>query len=152
MSRLIRELKAEHLTIIATLAKVSEYGINTPEGKECLSSARGVLLAHLQKEDERLYPPLQKIAVTDRSLRGTLRIMAKDTEEITAEAVRFFDKYANGGAGVAFAKDYGTLVSRLRLRVRREENTLFAKYAELVDGAPAFPMERTREEVVLLSR
>ncbi len=152
MSTLIRELKADHVAIITVLAKVSEYGINTPEGKECLSSARDVLLAHLQKEDKRLYPPLRKIAVTDRQLRGTLRIMAKDTAEITAAAIQFFDKYSKGGAGIAFAKDYGTLVSRLRLRVRREENTLFAKYVELVNGTPAFPIKRTREEVMFLSR
>ena len=145
MTNLIRELKAEHAAIIATLAKVSKYGVNTPEGKECLSAARYALLAHLRKEDETFYPPLRKIAETDRNLQGTLDYFAKDTAAITAAAVQFFDGYENGGAGITFATDFGTLITRLRMRIRREENTLFAKYEELVGGTLAFPPERKKE-------
>ena len=52
MSKLVDELKKEHLVIVETLNKVKTLGFVSEEGRNTLLAAKNVLLAHLKKESK----------------------------------------------------------------------------------------------------
>ncbi len=131
MSKLVEELKKEHATIAETLNKVNVLGISSEEGQNTLLSAKSGLLAHLKKEDEYLYPILNKAAESDANLKRTLEMFAKDMEAISKAALEFFKKYSGGGSGLEFAKGFGRLFATLSQRIHREENVIYKKYDEL---------------------
>jgi hypothetical protein len=117
-------------------AQIEELGINTRAGQEKLFAAKILLLAHLKKEDNELYPVLQKKAETDSNLAYILRLFAKDMESITAKAINFFEKYGYGGAGRTFGRDFESLVTALKGRISREEHALYKEY-ESIEGSQA---------------
>ncbi len=131
MSKLVDELKKDHSVITETLTNVKELGVTSEEGQKILLAAKSGLLAHLKKEDEHLYPVLNKAAESDVDLKRTLDMFAKDMDEISKGALEFFDKYSTGGSGIEFAKDFGKLFGTLSTRIRKEETTLYKKYDEL---------------------
>ena len=131
MSKLIEELKKEHIVITEVFNKIKELGITSKEGQNTLLAAKTGLLAHLKKEDAQLYPTLNKAAASDSNLKRTLDLFAKDMDVISKTALDFFKKYAKGGSGLEFAKDFGRLYATFTQRVRKEENTIYAKYDEL---------------------
>jgi len=128
MSPLVSKLKNEHALLVQTLADVQKLGIGTAEGKAKLMAAKTALLAHLNLEDSQLYPTLRRAAEADGALKTTLDIFARDMDGISKAALGFFDKYANGGSGTEFGKDYGLLHAALAQRIRKEENTLYPEY------------------------
>lgn len=131
MSKLTDELRAQHKEIANNLNKVRELGIGSKEGQQLLLSVKGSLLAHLQKEDKELYPVLRKQAETDNSLRKTMEIFAKDMESISKAALDFFAKYAAGGSGIEFSRDFGRLYVVLGARIAKEEDILYKAYDKL---------------------
>ncbi len=130
MSALIDQLKHDHQAIVETLNKVKELGIGNANALKLLRAAKASLLEHLRKEDTQLYPPLRNRANSDQDLKWTLDTFAKDMEGISKAALAFFDKYANGGSGMDFLKDFGSLVAVLGARIRREESVIYKKYDE----------------------
>lgn len=131
MSKLILELKQEHKKILDILYKVKALGIGKTEAQELLVSAKQLLLIHLEKEDERLYPALRKEAKTNFELKRTLDNFAKDMELTTLAAMAFFDKYEKGGTGYEFTKDYELLSSNISERIRNEESQIYSEYSRL---------------------
>ncbi len=131
MSTLIDKLKQEHVHLFQILDEVKALGISSKEGQEKLLSVRNIILAHLKEEDDDLYPPLHKAAEKDDKLKGMLNLFIDEMEEISGTALKFFDKYAQGGTGLDFAKDFGGLVAGLKARMRREENILYTAYNKL---------------------
>ena len=131
MSQLVEELKKEHTVIAETLKKVKSLGVTSEEGQKTLIAAKGGLLAHLKKEDEQLYPILNKAAESDPNLKRTLDWFAKDMNEISKAALDFFDKYSTASSSMEFAKDFGGLSATLSIRISKEENIIYVKYDEL---------------------
>lgn len=131
MSKLVEELKKDHNAIADILEQVSKMGISTKEGQQRLLDAKQGLLAHLKKEDEQLYPVLNKAAGSDATLKKTLDMFAGDTAEISKAAMAFFNKYAGGGSGIEFAKEIGKLFTTLKSRISKEENILYKEYDRL---------------------
>ncbi|MBI5970137.1 MAG: hemerythrin domain-containing protein [Deltaproteobacteria bacterium] len=131
MDRLISEFQRDHVVIMDTLNVVKRHGLSSREGKDGLNSVRDTLLAHLKKEDAHLYPVLRKAAEKDEALKQTLDLFAKDMAEISNAALKFFAKYAAGGAGTEFARDFGGLYATLQGRIRKEENNLYKAYEKL---------------------
>jgi hypothetical protein len=131
MSKLVEELKSDHKVIAATLNKVSGLGISSPEGQKTLLAAKSGLLAHLKKEDGHLYPVLKNAANVDTELKRMLDTFAKDMVVVSMSALEFFDKYARGGDGLTFARDFGRLYATLSQRISREENVLYKKFDEI---------------------
>lgn len=131
MSMLVERLKKEHVAIVNVLNKIKELGVGSKEGRDVLRSARTALLAHLKIEDEQLYPPMKKEAETNGTLKSVLGVFARDMETISKEALSFIDKYAAGGSGLEFAKDFGRLYINLNQRIRKEESTLYPEYDKL---------------------
>ena len=131
MSTLTDALKQDHVALVESLGKVKALGISTLEGRHTLLSVKSALLAHLAREDEQLYPVLREAAGNDRALMTKLEVFARDMELVTSEAVRFFEKYADGGSGIAFASDYGHLHAVLAARIRKEETNLYPEYERI---------------------
>lgn len=131
MSKLIDDLEREHRVLIEVLESVKKLGFNTKEGLDKLISIKTALLAHLKKEDADLYPILKRDAIKDDVLKQTLDFFAKDTEEISKFAMQFFEKYAQGGQGNEFARDFGKLSQTLSSRMRKEETSIYREFRKL---------------------
>lgn len=134
MARLIEELKQEHVAIEALLSRVRDPKINTKDARLILVEAQSGLLLHLKKEDALLYPVLHKAALKDATLSRTVELYAKDMEEITSNAVTFFDKYSSEDTviDVEFATALGTLIATVSQRMRKEESTLYQLYEKMM--------------------
>ena len=128
---LIAELKKEHAVITTTLERINRKNISLKECQKELFKVKSLLLDHLRKEDENLYPSLKLAARNNEYIRLTLKSFADDMDEISALAFAFFDKYKSGGKGMEFAKDYGQLYSKLSMRIRKEETVLYELFNSL---------------------
>ncbi len=128
MSELVNELKNEHAVLVDVLGKVKALGIDKAEAQKLLMSAKGALIDHLTKEDQKLYPVLRKAAEKDSVLAATLNTFAKDMEAITETALAFFGKYERGGSDTEFSRDFASIHSALWNRIRKEESILYEAY------------------------
>lgn len=129
--QLIAELKREHNAIIAALNEVKRAGIGKKAGQDLLISTKQTILAHLKKEDERVYSLLNSAAVQDADLNETLEFYAASMKDITGTVLEFYEKYSQGGSGFEFEKDFGRLCAKLSLRITKEENVIYKKLDEL---------------------
>ncbi len=129
MSNLIEELKNEHRIILDILNEVKALGISSLKGQQKLLSARNLLTAHMNKEDERYYPAFRKAAENNNELRIMLDYFIQDMEVVSKKAMHVFNKYAQGGDESDFAGDVKILYMTLKDRIRTEEETLFKKFS-----------------------
>ena len=125
---LIDELKSDHAHMLATLDRIKQAGVTSDEGQRLLREAKGLLLNHLRKEDERFYPVLHRAAREDQGLRKRLEAFADDMRQVSRDAIDFFDRYAQGGSGLGFARDFGRLYATLRQRQKKEERLLYPEF------------------------
>lgn len=128
MSDLIDDLEREHEQLLDIFNQVTDTGIGTDEGKRKLNEARDLLIEHIQKEDDELYPTLEQRAENDPDVGQTLNRFKDGMEDISDDAMNFFDTYTGDETGMQFAKDAGNLLAQLKMRMRREENRLFPLY------------------------
>jgi hypothetical protein len=131
MSILIDELKKEHSEILATLNEVKELGILSKEGQDKLMSLEVSLLAHLEMEDDQLYPALRKNAEYSNSLKNILDLFAMDMENVSRIVQEFFEKYSEGFSGMELEKisvDFESLLTALNKRICNEEDSLYEEY------------------------
>ncbi len=149
MSALIEEFKREHAKIIAMLNEVKEFGILSKEGQAKLMTIKAHLLAHLKKEDEKLYPVLRKEAEDNERLKNTLDLFAMDMEKVSSVVQKVFDKYSEGEIDEDFPRtkcaedfprtkgaedfsiNFDSLFAALSTRIRNEENALYEEYEEI---------------------
>ncbi len=131
MSALIEEFKREHAKIIAMLNEVKELGILSKEGQAKLMFIKAHLLAHLKKEDEKLYPVLRKEAEDNERLKNTLDLFAIDMENVSSVVQKLFDKYSEGEIDENFSINYESLFAALSARIRNEEDALYEEYEEI---------------------
>lgn len=139
MSKLVQELKSDHVTLKHALKRAADFTLPASDRVAILHQARTALLNHLEKENRELYPMLRAFAETDPSLGSTLEIFAKDMEAIAPQALEFFDKYRdpvlaaeqfknNVHYSIEFGRDLERLIILLGLRIGREERTLYPEY------------------------
>jgi hypothetical protein len=134
MSILIEELKKEHSEIVATLNEVKEFGILSKEGQDKLMSLEVSLLAHLELEDDQLYPPLKKEAEHSNSIKDTLDLFAMDMENVSKIVQEFFEKYSDGFSGMdlkELSEDFEKFLTALNKRIGNEEESLYEEYETL---------------------
>ena len=134
MSILIEELKKEHSEILAALNEIKELGILSKEGQDKLMSLEVSLLAHLEIEDEQLYPTLRKGAEHSNSIKDTLDLFAIDMENVSKIVREFFEKYSEGFSGMELEKiseDFENLHAALTKRICNEEESLYEEYETL---------------------
>ena len=134
MSILIEELKKEHSEILAALNEVKELGILSKEGQDKLMSLEVSLLAHLEMEDDELYPTLRKEAEHYNSIKDTLDLFAIDMEDVSKIVREFFEKYSEGFSGIdlkELSEDFENLLTALTKRIDNEEESLYEEYENL---------------------
>jgi len=132
MSILIEELKKEHSEILAALNEIKELGILSKEGQGKLMSLEVSLLAHLEIEDEQLYPALRKEAEHSNSIKDTLDLFTMDMENVSKIVRKFFEKYSEGFSGMEISEDFENLLAALTKRICNEEESLYEEY-EILD-------------------
>jgi iron-sulfur cluster repair protein YtfE (RIC family) len=128
MSALIEEFKREHSEILAILNEIEGLDILSKEGQAKLMSIKAHLLAHLKKEDEKLYPVLYKVVEHNNNLKNILDLFAMDMENVSRVAQEFFDKYSRGVLGKDLQEEFESLFVTLRNRIRCEEDILYDEY------------------------
>lgn len=127
MPGLINELKREHREILTLLRNVGELGVATPEGWQAMLEARGGLFDHLQKEDERLYPPLIEKAKEDAEVQVSMAFYDAHLKEIAGQLSGFYNRCE--APGVDREAEFVKLVRFMRGRVMWEEEVLFPQYS-----------------------
>lgn len=133
MSILIEELKKEHSGIIATLNEVKKLGILSKEGQDKLISVQTSLLAHLEMEDDQLYPILRKQAENNKDLKNTLDLFEMDMENVSTIVQEFFDKYSEEFSGEKLQEDFENLFAALSKRISNEEAALYEEYEYMTE-------------------
>jgi len=132
MSNLINELKNDHQKIKSMLEEVRELGFLRPEGQSKLLQAKNLLLEHLKREDDQLYPKLNQMAMTNSKLQNNLQAFTSEMEIVSKKALDFFSKYSSTNAsGGEFISDFVKLLTSLSDRMNKEETILYKVY----DGA-----------------
>ncbi len=134
MSILIEELKKEHSEILAALNEVKKLGILSKEGQDKLMSLEVSLLAHLEMEDDELYPTLRKEAEHYNSIKDTLDLFAIDMENVSKIVREFFEKYSEGFSDMdikEISEDFENLLAALTKRICNEEDSLYEEYENL---------------------
>ena len=135
MAGLLETLKAEHQTLGRIFEEMKTSGIGSGEAQGKLFEAKELLLEHLKREDEEFYPPLRKASESDGNLKWRLEMFARDMDEISESALKFFLKYADGGQHSEFAQEIGHLYGALTGRIKKEEEYLFLEYEKLEAGS-----------------
>ena len=131
MSALIDELKEEHSEIVATLNEAKELDILSKEGQTKLMSVKALLLTHLKKEDEQIYPILRKIVGNNKQLERTLDLIAIHMENVSRVVIEFFDTYSGGVLCTEIRELFDSLFAVLSIRIRSEEDILYEVYEKM---------------------
>ncbi len=131
MSILIDELKKEHSEILATLNEVKKFGILSKEGQDKLTSLEVSLLAHLEMEDDQLYPAFKKEAEHNNSIKDILELFALDMEGVSKIVREFFEKYSEEFSGDELSEDFENFLAALNKRICNEEESLYEEYETL---------------------
>jgi hemerythrin-like domain-containing protein len=130
---LISRLSSEHLELEQALSGIRPRQFRTDEGRTRLDRVRTLLRNHTSEEEKELFPLIAKAAAADERIANHFRMMTSDLRILTGLAEDFFHKYENGEIPlVEFATDHGALLTILRIRLRREETTLFPLYENLI--------------------
>jgi hypothetical protein len=130
MLDIIKELRNEHTMIIDEILNIEWLGIYSKEGKIKLFTAKRDILAHLEKEDKKLYPVLRKAAKSNKKFKEKLDYFSKKEEKVTEFALQFFDTYSAASSGIEYKLDCERLYSSLKVRILKME-FLFKEYKEL---------------------
>ena len=128
MTILIEELKKEHSEIVAALNEVKKLGILSKEGQDKFTSVQTSLRAHLEMEDDQLYPILRKQAEHNKDLKNTLDLFEMDMENVSTIVREFFDKYSEEFSGEELTEDFEKLFTALSKRISNEEASLYEEY------------------------
>jgi iron-sulfur cluster repair protein YtfE (RIC family) len=124
MSDLLTALKTDHRTLLSLLDDVRNKNILPNSVRSKLQDARQLLDAHLQKEQDLLYPKLGES-------HASAKIFSVFTDELAwlnRVANGFFHKYPNGGSGAEFEKDISALNKVLKIHIDREEEQVYPVY------------------------
>ena len=132
MSKIVDELKAEHILLSEKLQKAKENGCFTPEAREYIFEIEEDFKKHLKKEDEQLYVAFHEAAKTDSSIKSLMDNFAKELQSVTDDVINFFEKHEKDSNHEDFEKDIVHLISSVEARITKEEHILYPKYEQLM--------------------
>jgi len=131
---LLRRLSTEHAELQQALAGIRPRQFRTDEGRNRLERVRNLFRSHVHTESEQLYPPIEQAARADTRLAGQLQRLTDDLRIVTSLAEDFFAKYEQGEPRlVEFATDHGALLTILRIRLKREEESVFPLFDRIMN-------------------
>jgi iron-sulfur cluster repair protein YtfE (RIC family) len=133
MSNIIKELISEHVCIL----KHVEILKNSKDSPEIIRNSyfqlKELLITHLKKEDEELYPLLKKIAKDDPNRSRLLAKYINEIITISGEILNFFSLYKEPESGINFIADLGTVIGKLSVRISFENNIFFKEFEKDVE-------------------
>ena len=127
---LIDILKKEHGVILNAFAEVERLGVDSSEGLKKLLKIKELLLGHLHKEDEVLYPQLEQI-ITSKSLSLTFKNDMKCVSKRALDLICTCEKQADGIDVDAVKLEFSAVYKELQARIQREECMLYPEYIRL---------------------
>lgn len=135
MNNLTHELREQHKWLVSQLTSL-QADPGSPQAGQTLKAVQKGLVAHLQKEDGRLYPTLRNVGQKDPKVREVSEMFDTEMKKITTAAVAFFDTYVQPGATQSpkFVTDLEGLVKVLAARISSEEMVLYPTYDRVAFG------------------
>jgi iron-sulfur cluster repair protein YtfE (RIC family) len=131
METTLLRIKQHHEELIEGFKKVGKTSLQSQEGKDLFVHVKTKFMTHLNFEDKMFYPVLNKAAEADKELQNTLKIFAKEMQEIAESIMVFFEQDDLNSGGSRFIRAFEKNFSLLRQRILREENILFPKYKKV---------------------
>lgn len=133
---LVKILQDEHRAILQRLEEIRGAGVNTPIGRRALVDFRPVLYAHLDLEDDELYPLLRSASSHDPELDRRLDAFVGGMEAITGLARDLLDGFDGQqsdapeslAAGLEQVAVFERFFAALRHRIQEEEAVLYREY------------------------
>lgn len=130
------ELKSEHKTVARLIEEIK--GLIQKNDTQGIAAHMGTLksglLAHLKKEDDKLYADLLKTA-REKNIEMvviTVNTFSTAMKGIAARILGFFDKYPNkdeiAKLTTEFSKDFQGVYEDIMKRVNNEEKVLYPMY------------------------
>ncbi|MAT35599.1 MAG: hypothetical protein CMK06_10770 [Ponticaulis sp.] len=101
MSELAHILHDEHRIILNLLKDLRRVGPSSPEGHNTLMKARTLIVEHLRKEDEQLYPVLRESEIT----ADIAQTFADEMAPLASRFLAFFERYDTSPDCPDFAPD-----------------------------------------------
>lgn len=126
--KLVRQMKKQHQHLLDGLRDVQSLGVTTPGAKDKLFKIKELLLTHVKLEDELLYPGLR--ASADPEAQRLAELFESEMEDISKDAIAFFEKYVEADHGTSFSRDIAHLILGIRKRIEAEESLLYPAYEE----------------------
>lgn len=136
MTGFIEELHREHIELQGLLGVIRKNGLGSSEGSEALIRLIGKLRDHVQKEGDRLYPPLIEAARrTDviYGLEGRVKEIAHEMDGLSGRLAYFVAEYGKNSENPENDQNFHRLADVLNARIRQEEETVFRFYEKLVE-------------------
>ncbi len=118
---MINELKKEHSIIIDALNEIRKLGSYSREVYNKILSIQEGLLAHLNKEDEKLYPLLRNAVKSNRKLQEKINVFVENIGAVSNAAFDFFGNYPTKIRG-QLAKETEWLIETLTWRILYEKD------------------------------
>ena len=126
---MIKEFQKEHKYIFDALTLMQQMGMRSKQSRSKLLSVQELIVEHLNREDETLYPLL--LSSADARTRTMAHEYIEDMKETSRIILGFFEKYShntlatNQDLDADFVIDIAYAIKRLRLRIAREEKFLY---------------------------
>jgi len=132
MSIFIEKLKQEHRVILDALENVQNQDISLSEKLIILMEVKSALIEHLKKEDEKLYPFLNKEAKKDANLFSDIAKYANEMNKISDFIFNFYEKYTKleDISHYFFKSDLNLFITTLKDRILKEEIYLYKEFLE----------------------
>ncbi len=129
--RFIVQLKEEHRIIIAFLNKINLSGGNTATLQKTVAEMKDVVIGHLRKEDEIVYPHLlrSKNIILISLGESFLRSMTVYSEIFTDVTRRIQE--SDNSIDPTLILDYESMKNTIKDRIFIEEKILFPAYESL---------------------
>jgi len=100
-------------------------------GKQVLLDVKKSFTLHLRKEDEGLYPLLDKGSQNDPQLKTIIEVFAAEMKQATKQVQKFFDMLETSTDEKKLASAFSDLCQALLKRIKSEEGILYEEYEKL---------------------
>lgn len=131
MSTFIDDLKKDHQKLLGTLQEAQGLGWGTCAGRLKLLECKELLVAHLNKENTRLYPEMRKCSLNNTSTEKTVGEFTSEMESLTKDVVAFIANADKMTLGMDYARELGKIISIVKRRISKEETLLYPLYEKL---------------------
>ena len=125
---LIEELKEEHQNILRTFTTINQQRITTPLGKQTFWKAENLIMLHLKKEDEYMYPALRGMHKHKHSVLAMLNSVDNDMAIIAKQLVKFSTNLRSQQNPTAIEQEFIKLSATLVKRIEFEEMVVYELY------------------------